>query len=103
MAAPALPALSWDSQNNSEQSRYPVLSRSITVLRIRSTRNNKWSSPLKVFVTNAVEFFFLIGIKNRRPWCEGPGYSEENDTDWSKATDKEQADFDESDNDEVKK
>ena len=29
-----------------EQSRYPVLSHSITVLRIRSTRNNKWSSPL---------------------------------------------------------
>ena len=28
-----------------EQSRYPVLGRSITVLRIRSTRNNKWSSP----------------------------------------------------------
>ena len=28
-----------------EQSRYSVLGRSITVLRIRSTRNNKWSSP----------------------------------------------------------
>ena len=35
---------SCDSQNSPEQSRYLVLGRSITVLRIRSTRNNKWSS-----------------------------------------------------------
>ena len=42
LSAPILE--SWDSQNSPEQSRYLVLGRSITVLRIRSTRNNKWSS-----------------------------------------------------------
>ena len=36
---------SWDSQNSPEQSRYPVLGRSIAVLRIWRTWNNKWSSP----------------------------------------------------------
>ena len=35
----------WDSQNSPEQSCYPVLVHSITVLRIRSTWNIKWSSP----------------------------------------------------------
>ena len=37
---------SRDSQNSPELPRYSVLSRSIAVLIIRSTRYNKWSSPL---------------------------------------------------------
>ena len=36
---------SWCSQNSSEQSCDPVLFHSISVLKIRSTPNSKWSSP----------------------------------------------------------
>ncbi|CAB4000921.1 Hypothetical predicted protein [Paramuricea clavata] len=38
----------------------------------------------------------------RRPWCEGPGYSDENPGDRTQAIDKERADYDECDNDQAK-
>ena len=44
----------------------------------------------------------IIG-QGRRPWCEGPGYTNENHEDWTRATDKDHADYDECDNDQAKR